>query len=1007
MKVYFHILLLIIGNSTMTIVDAQEFSQDLIPIFKNLTINDGLSNNEVKQIVQDSAGFIWLATGSGVDRYDGYNCQVFRPAVDQPSELERLAWRPVKLVIDKSNRFFMGSDFAGLQMYDPSKNELCHFTTENSGLPDNDIHTMLLDKVNNLWIGTQGGLCRLNTATKKIDRPFELKQSINKLSIDDDQNFWVAFSDGGLIQIRDGRIRTSKKLNETVIHDIFAVNPDTLLLATESGVLSYHFASDSFFTLLTGQNNSSFSTVYLDNYKNIWAGTYHHGLFYYNRGDKRTYQFRHETGNRQSLVSDHIASLFGDEQGNLWVGTYGDGVSIISTTLDQIKVHYNRSVTQGGGNSVTQILHTAKGEIWSHNNQTLTHIPNSTAPHKDYQLPQDLPCNRQIQVITDYLEGLLIATRCDLIKWSPDQPDHYESILGQFPKIPKNQIISLNYQQPKLYIGTSAIGSEEGLWVVDLHANTFQQFKEEDGPSAIVGNQVKTTLRSSHGDLWVGTWDDLNLYRPQYGFIAVESILDNCDCLRGGSSVISVYEDHQGLIWFGRIDDGGLVVIDPITLANNCFRTENGLPDNSVTSIFQDYQNNIWIGTYQGAAKIAYPKDPFAHQNLDLAIVGITEGLPNATLWNGSVSQKKDRIYFGTRDGMIEIDANKVKLNREAPKTILSSFRRLNNMSPGTLWQTSELTKMIRLRPNDKVITIDFSAVNFYHSEAMDYAYRFSNFDSNWIDLGHQHSITFANLAAGQYNFQVKSRLTNSAWGEAAKLHLLLIPPLYQRWWFILLVIMLSLYLVYAIQQYRIQQLKNIQQIREQISRDLHDDIGSALTNIEIMSGLAAREESKGKPTLQRILKTAKSSNESLHQIVWNMNPANDQLSNMIPFLAEHAARLLEEININLVIHDETEGTSMKIEVAKRKDLLLAFKEALTNIVKHAEATKVVVYFQHAEKMFQIVIADNGRGLMVPLTKQGNGIANMKERLNKWGGKVDFSSPSEGGLRVVIKLPIP
>jgi signal transduction histidine kinase len=97
----------------------------------------------------------------------------------------------------------------------------------------------------------------------------------------------------------------------------------------------------------------------------------------------------------------------------------------------------------------------------------------------------------------------------------------------------------------------------------------------------------------------------------------------------------------------------------------------------------------------------------------------------------------------------------------------------------------------------------------------------------------------------------------------------------------------------------------------------------------------------------------------------------------------------------------------MKIEVAKRKDLLLAFKEALTNIVKHAEATEVVVYFQHAEKMFQIVIADNGRGFMAPLTKQGNGIANMNDRLNKWGGKVDFSSPSEGGLRVVLKLPIP
>jgi signal transduction histidine kinase/ligand-binding sensor domain-containing protein len=1000
----FPAMLLVAGMSS-----AQIISNDLLPTFKNLTINGGLSNNEVKQVVQDKIGFVWLATGSGIDRYDGYSFQPFSPPVNDSLELERLTWRPLKLVIDSRGRYFMASDFAGLQMYNPGINRLTHFTSKNSQLPDNTILSIAGDRSDKIWIGTSKGLCRLDAETSIIDQPVSVSQSINQLAIDANQVVWIAYSEGGLARIESDHLQESENLKNLIVHDIYPINSDSLLLATESGPMLYMSQSDSTKRLMGNSPDIAFSSIYLDSRRNVWAGTFDHGLFYHNSHDDKTYQFRHETGNKQSLVSDHISCLFEDSRGNMWIGTHGDGVSVISNTVYQIKIRYNTAQNQATGNSIRQILRTTRGDIWYHNNLSMTSISSIDQSFKQYSFSDKMSCFGQIQAMTEYQDALLLATGCGLTKWSPSKPEVWQTLSKNFPQIPSNQIISLSYHYPQLFIGTSSTGYSAGLWMANLENGLVQHFKDSDSPDSLVGNQVTTVLKSTKGDLWIGTLDDLNLYRPTKGFMGMEALISRCNCLEGGSSVISILEDHQGLIWFGRIDNGGLVVVDPNTYANNCFRIDHGLPDNSITSIVQDYENNLWVGTYRGAAKIKYPIDPMTPQDLDLQIIGIAEGMPNSTIWNGTNSKDRHKIYFGTRDGLIEMDAAELKLDQSAPRTILSDLKLLNNAKGinKNLLQPNQVLRNIMLKPGDKVISVDFSADDFYRSEATQYAYRFSNLSSNWIYLGTQHTITFANLSAGEYVFEVRARLTNSDWGPAQKLHLLLQPPVHQRWWFITLAGILSLGIVYAIQQYRIQQLKKIQEIREQISRDLHDDIGSALTNIEIMSGLAARHESKGQPTLQRILKTARSSNESLHQIVWNMNPANDQLSNMLPFLAEHAARLLEEIEINLVIHDETDGASMKIQVAKRKDLFLAFKEALTNIVKHADATKVVVYFRYVEKMLHIVIEDDGKGLIMPLTKQGNGIANMKERLDRWGGKVDLDSRSDGGLRVVLQLPIP
>ncbi|MBK8503848.1 MAG: hypothetical protein IPL46_17520 [Saprospiraceae bacterium] len=506
-----------------------------------------------------------------------------------------------------------------------------------------------------------------------------------------------------------------------------------------------------------------------------------------------------------------------------------------------------------------------------------------------------------------------------------------------------------------------------------------------------------------------GTWEDLNLYRSEYGFIPLESLLQKCECLAGGSTVISVFEDHQGFIWFGRIDNGGLVVIDPKTLSNNCFRTENGLPDNSITSIMQDQEKNLWVGTYRGAAKIKYMDDPLSKSSLEVELIGRADGLSNITLWNGAASNSKQEIYFGTRDGLIELNPENLTTVHMAPQIILSEFNVLNSAplpknTPLTIPHPSE---KIILNPYQKVFHIAFSGSDFYQSGSMSYAYRFSNLDSSWIDIANQHNLTFANLSPGVYDFEVRARLTNSSWGQSHRIKIQIIPPVYRRWWFATFLILSALALVYAIQQNRILQLKKVQQIREQISHDLHDDIGSALTNIEIMSGLATRTTSPKPGIYQQILETAKNSNESLHQIVWNLNPANDQLKNILPYLSGYAARSLESVDVALEIQDAGVRDELKMDLLRRKDLYLCFKEAITNIIKHSKATDVLIVFDLNHKILKIMISDNGIGIKSNSPMKGNGFINMKKRLEKWGGEARISQGSDQGLDLTLTMPIP
>ncbi|MCB0668530.1 MAG: hypothetical protein KDC80_22050 [Saprospiraceae bacterium] len=986
--------------SLVTRLESQELSEGILPIFKSLTIEDGLSNNEVKHIVQDRQGFIWFATGSGIDRYDGYKVVNFHPKLQDSTSDEKISWRPLKMVIDDLNNFYLASDFGGLMIIDHKKNLLTHLTEQNSKLPSNSIYDMVWDQNENIWLATSNGISRLDLSTKKIETLGKRENAINRVQVDNSRTVW--FSSPGMgSYFYQPHTEKPLQFSEKAFEGIYPLSSDSILLGGGNEIYIYKKTIAQLKVHGHLPEGARISDILRDRKRNIWIGTYNQGVFYINASTGKLFQFTHQPGNKQSIISEHIASLYEDKHSNIWIGTYGDGVSVISADLDQIKIVQQSTPEQNTGNSIQQIMN-YQNQIVYHNGQHIYQITNDPYTGKVIISANDKMC-REISAMGVFGKELLIAGGCDVFSWDTNYPDALKNILIDFPELPRQRILSIAGDYPHIFLSSSHTNHLSGWWDIDLGTMKSMNLKDDDQPGSLSGNQATATLVSSTGDIWIATWDDLNLYRRGSMVVSMESVITECNCLKGGSTVLSIFEDHRGLIWFGRIDNGGLVVIDPATLQNNCFRLEQGLPDNSVTSILQDSAHNLWLGTYRGIVKLIYPDDPLHTSRLDIQIIDQSNGLPNSTIWNGC-TDNQGHLYFGTRDGLILIEGDQIKIKRNAPRILISGFHSESMISP-LQPSGSDNPEMIELNAHDKVFSIDFAIDDQYQSEFAAYNYRFANLDTQWIDINRQHSLSFPNLSPGHYELEIRSRLLNSDWSLPRKFLFTIIPPVYRRWWFLMTVFSLTLILVYYLQQYRINQLKKIHRLREQISSDLHDEIGSALTNIEIIGGIAVRTEKKNRTAYEKIITTARSSNEALHQIVWNLNPTYDQVQNLVPYLANYAARTLDDSGISLKLDQDLGNRPFTLDIDRRKDLNLAFKEAINNIVRHSKATEVKILFTIRDKMLQIAIRDNGISEAMEITP-GNGLRNIEHRMSRSGGKLKYERCNPTGFEVLLDIPV-
>jgi len=280
--------------------------------------------------------------------------------------------------------------------------------------------------------------------------------------------------------------------------------------------------------------------------------------------------------------------------------------------------------------------------------------------------------------------------------------------------------------------------------------------------------------------------------------------------------------------------------------------------------------------------------------------------------------------------------------------------------------------------------------------------------DTTWSKPENLHEAFYASLSPGKYEFEVRTIGWNGELGTPAALLFRIKAPFWNQWWFYLVCVAMIALFFYSLYRYRISQLVRLQKVRNRIATDLHDDIGSTLTNISILSELGNKNLSqpeKAQPFLVRISEEVQASSQAMDDIIWSVNSHNDSLPETMARMRRFAAELFDNTNVNCHLQLDERG-HRKLSMEQRRDVYLIYKEALNNIHKHAAASNVWIEVFQNQNYLHMHIRDDGKGFDTSFVTHRNGLKNLRARVHKWKGEISVESSPPKGTAIELKLPL-
>ena len=430
---------------------------------------------------------------------------------------------------------------------------------------------------------------------------------------------------------------------------------------------------------------------------------------------------------------------------------------------------------------------------------------------------------------------------------------------------------------------------------------------------------------------------------------------------------------------------------------NKVVTVKDGFSDREIRGLAEDMWGNIWVGNYEGL----YCFNPVSDRLIKFTM---NDGLlSNNTNDRIFLTSDRRELLIGQSDGFNLVKIDEVLQKLEPPPLVVNSFKIHQTEYP------VDHNTPIRLKPSQNVFSADFIALNYRKQDDNQYAYYLEGFEENWNYIGSKHIAYYTNLNPGAYILHMKSGDAFGNWNEdTLRINIEVLPAFYQTIWFKILISFLITGILYSFYRYRINQLLHLQQVRNRISADLHDELGSTLSGISIMGSLAKKELSdKQTPALlvDRIMEDVRQISGSLDDIVWNISPKNDSLSSLIARMTRYASELFEAKQISFKVEIPERLDDIKLSMEQRRNIYLIFKESVNNLVKYSKCTEAYVSIRMAKKNVFLTIRDNGVGFDPNVPTERNGIRNLKYRANSLKGSVEIQSAHGTGTCITLQFP--
>jgi ligand-binding sensor domain-containing protein/two-component sensor histidine kinase len=1011
---------------------------------------DGLAHNTVQCIVKDSRGFLWFCTPAGLSRFDGYAFRTFDVAQGLPAAGVN------DLLETKAGDYWAATD-NGLVRLDQrgwpaaGLSRIAEPTGTAGALPlvippasDRRSRTMtVLHEAADgaVWVGTGNGLFRLVGGRDVVSmEPVEIglpaatssgtfpeQRIIAALAEDGHGALWIGTPNALYRRWPDGRTArytmrdglpaefVSSLLEDrsgglwvgTRTGGLFRIGFDQSAAApvVELSIHAAHGLPDNWVTSLFESSDSRF-----------WIGTAFGLAELLRPGDGSPPAIRAYTA-RQGLRTKYVGAIGEDLGGNVWAAS--DGVGLLKLTPTGFT-----SYTAGDGiDNVSAVFEDQAGNlcfrglVLSDGRRIALEGAKLDLVEGDEPIPvQRFGCfdgTRFRWFIPDALtywgwvgEGVTLQSRHG--EW------WFGSQEGVFRYAAVRQFVDIKAARPlavyKTEDGLAAIqtyrlfeDSRGDVWISTISSpiRGLSRFERSSGRlldmARLPGlpSQVDDLARSIGEDPSGNVWLGFNSGVARYTNGAI-SFFTTRDGLPAGA-ILHIHVDRAGRLWLAS-EQGGLIRVDSPQAPVPDFvkyTTADGLSSNSLVAMAEDREGHLYVGGGQGI-------DRFDPETGRVRHFTASDGLEPGIL-RAAFRDRQGALWFGMSNGLARLAPSPEK-ETVAPPILISGLRIAGVSYRVSPFGESDLT-VADLSPNLKQVEIDFVGLGFAAGEVLRYQYKLEGADGDWGALSARRTVTYANLAPGRYRFSV--RAVSSEGLESAPpatLRFTILPPFWQRWWFVAglaVVIGCALTLTY---RYRVARLLEVANMRTHIATDLHDDIGANLTRISLLSEVARR--TRDDVALVSIATIARESVSSMSDIVWAVNPRRESLLDLIRRMRQHADELFTLRGIALRFDAPPGGEALRLRMDVRRDLLLIFKEAVSNAARHSRCTAVQITLRVDHRRLVLGIADDGVGFDPSVESPGNGLTSMRTRAARMHGDLRIVPGAPSGTSITLSVPV-
>ncbi len=797
--------------------------------FSHISAREGLSQSTVRCIYQDYEGYLWIGTGDGLNRFNGYE---FTHFLCDPTNPKSISDYDISCILEtpQDSNLWIGTRRNGLNLFDRKFESFISFNKTDSSqqsLSGNNISALLTDQTQRLWVATtDGGLSYVNTKdTSIVQVKFENSPALNSvysLIEDPNGNLWIG-TRKGLYKWPRANILTTKepeliKLSDnnsqaqiSTLHFDFRGN---LWIGTNSkGLFKLHpisGRSKHYFSANEKTETEAIAISDITQTQNglIWVATAD-GLYAYIEDRDVFTSFKHDPDNNESINSDNLLCLFEDNAHILWVGTFVNGLN----KMDPLRMRFQKfgqlvanKDRHADRNDIRSIC-MSDNKLWIGTSNGLL----EASPEPEYYNPgasTKIHLKDRFISMTLYNKdyGLFVNAGSEIFHYTPRQ---------QFKSLTAQVSAQTGIRDWTIYSGI--VDNEKNNWYATyagvLKHNPQNNTFSLKNPVDHNGQEIREIFVSIHedytGKIWLGTFKG-NLYTYDKNTDAFTKITLKS---KSGTEyiftrVFSIYESTNGVMWFGT--NKGLYKYNTFDNYAVRFLDSDGLPNNIVYSVLSQDKETIWCSTNKGITCYHLKGNYFTNFFYE-------DGL-QSNEFNQNAYYKADNgtIYMGGVDGLNSFNPAYIKLNEFIPPVVISkievNYQAITPSShPDLLKNRINATRQLTFNHDQNTISFEFNALSFSLPQKIAYRYSFvpKGQQDKWVEAGHRRFASFVNIPPGEYIFRIKSSNSDGVWNESYKqLSIAILPPIWKTWWFkTLLVIVISM-AIYSIFYFRIKTIK-------------------------------------------------------------------------------------------------------------------------------------------------------------------------------------------------------